>query len=239
MKSRKVLLYLVLPLAFTQCSKKDSTPAPAAAFSYSGAGTAPALVSFTNASKNATSYAWDFGDGATSTETSPTHTYSKGGVYTVSLTATGSGGSASSTKTVNIAAPTSVKITGIKVVQLPFTTPSGGGWDNNSGPDVSYSITDESDHALVTPSTYYPNVTSAQLPLPFTLPTPYQVTNFAAVYKVHVWDYDGDDLPPNPDDWMGGYQFSLSGFASAGYPTTAPLYAPGSSIKLELTLQWQ
>lgn len=245
MKAKKLtapLLLLSLAGALTiGCSKKDAAPpAPSASFTYSGAGLAPATVSFTNTSTDATSYAWDFGDNGSSTERSPSHAYTKGGVYTVTLTAKNAKGTSSTaTRTVNIQAPTSVKITGVKVVQIPFTTTNGGGWDNNSGPDVSYSITDESDHVLVTPTTYFPNVTSAQLPLAFALPTPLQVTNFATVYKIHLWDYDGDDLPANPDDWMGGYQFSFSGFASSGYPTTATLSAAGSSLKLELSLQWQ
>lgn len=235
-----LFIAIATTVVISACSKKDSstTPAPVANFTYSGAGTAPANVSFSNSSTGATSYLWDFGDNSTSTSTSPTHTYTQGGVYTVKLTATGAGGNHSTTKTVNIATPTSVKITGVKVTQMPFTTPGGGGWDNNSGPDVFYTIEDLNS-VLFSSSTYFPNATASSLPIAFSVSPAFQAANFNTTYKVNIWDYDGNDVPSNPDDFIGGYQFSFSAFASSGYPTNAILFVNGNALKIELTLLWQ
>lgn len=228
-------------IIFVSCSKKDtiSSPPPAANFSYSGAGLAPANVSFTNTSSNATSYSWDFGDNATSYQPNPSHTYTQGGVYTVKLTATGNGGSHTTSKTVNISNPSSVKITAIKVVQMPFTSANGGGWDNNSGPDVTYSLTDVNDNLVIESSTYFANVVAGNLPLSFPLDPLFQITNFATTYKVRLWDYDGDDFPANLDDFIGGYTFNLTEAARSGYPSTYTLYLSGNPVKIELSLQWQ
>jgi PKD repeat protein len=236
------ILVIAAFMSFSSCKKGSdtpSTPAPVANFSYSGAGLAPSTVSFSNSSTNATSYSWDFGDNGTSTQASPTHTYTRSGVFTVKLTATGSGGTNTTTKTVNISAPTSAKITGVKVVQMPFTNSSGGGWDNNSGPDVSFTITAENDNVLYTHPTYLPDATSSSLPISFTLATPFQISSFTTTYKVKLYDYDGNDVPPNADDFVGGYSFSLAASAQAGYPTTVTLFATGSNVKIDLTLQWQ
>jgi PKD repeat protein len=243
MKRQALSLAAILFVAtfITNCSKKgsSSTPGPSANFTYSGAGVAPVTVTFTNTSTDAFSYLWDFGDNTTSTSANPSHDYMQGGVYTVKLTATGAGGSNSITKTVNIQSPTSVKILGVKVTQMSFTDGSGGGWDNASGPDVYYSITDVNDVALVTSATFLPNATAASLPIIFTLNPAYQITNFTATYKVKIWDYDLNDVPPNADDFIGGYQFNFSGAAASGYPVVMTLFVAGSTLKIDLVLQWQ
>ncbi len=229
---------IAVTFLFVGCKKDEDNP-PVADFTYTGAGVAPATVTFTNTSLNAHTYSWDFGDNTSSTSSSPSHMYTKGGVFTVKLTATGSGGTHSTTKTVNITAPTTVKVTAIKVLEMPFTMPGGGGWDNNSGPDVFYTIEDASDNVLLSSPTYQPNVTSSSLPITFSVTPPFQPSSFNSTYKVKIWDYDGDDFPPNPDDYIGGYSFNFSIFAATGYPATGVLYVAGGSTKIELSLTWQ
>lgn len=226
------------------CSKGDNTPAPAptpapvANFSYSGAGLAPSTVSFTNQSTNATSYSWDFGDGGTSTSANPTHIYLQGGVYTVRLNATGSGGSNSVSKTVNIQAPTSLKITNLKVTGMSFVDPSCNcGWDSNTGPDVFFVLQDNAGNNLMIGNTFQ-NVSSGSLPLGWVFNPAYQITNLTATYKILVYDEDTNDLPPSPNDYIGGYQFTFSSWATQGYPTKLVLDLPTSTLKLELTVQW-
>jgi PKD repeat protein len=244
----KTRLTAILSIAafasFSSCSKKGGDESPAASvtanFSYSGAGLAPATVTFTNSSSGATSYAWDFGDNSSSTQTSPSHTYTQAGVYTVKLTATGNGRTNSVNKTVNITAPTSVKVVSVKVTAMPFTNSTGGGWDNNSGPDVYYQFTDANDVNLLKSPTFFANVTPAQLPLPFTLNPAFQFTNLAAQVKLLIWDEDASDLPPSGDDFIGGYQFNFAAYAAAGYPSTVTLQTSSTStLKLEMQLQWQ
>jgi hypothetical protein len=59
------------------------------------------------------------------------------------------------------------------------------------------------------------------------------------MYSVRIYDYDGNDTPPNPDDYIDGYQFSFASLAAAGYPTSFTLQNAASQLKVELTLQWQ
>lgn len=223
--------------AFSSCSKKggtDNTPV-VANFTYSGAGLAPATVTFTNSSTGATSYQWDFGDNSTSTSSSPSHNYMQGGVYTVRLTANGPGGSNSVTKTVNIGAPTTMKITGVKVTGMPFTTPSGGGWDPGSGPDVFFEFKNSNGTVLFSGATIN-DVVAANLPLSWTLNQPYSITNFSTPYSISVIDYD----PADPNDPIGSYDnFTFSSATTSGYPTTLVLQSTSSQLKIEFIVQWQ
>lgn len=227
-------ILLLITVTFFSCSKKSSPPMPVANFTYSGAGLAPSKVTFVNTSSNAISYTWDFGDNETSTETSPSHTFKKGGVFTVKLTATGEGGSHSTTKTVNITAPTSVKILGIKLSGMSFTNPSGAGWDATTGPDIFCTVTDNSDVILLTGQTFN-DVTGLPPSLSWGISPGYQITNFVANYKFKIWDYD----TPDPNDFIGGYSFSFSSLAAAGYPTTPVLQKDGDPLKIELLLEWK
>lgn len=242
-QSKWAFVFFGLFVFLGSCSKGDNTPAPAptpapvANFSYSGAGLAPSTVSFTNQSTNATSYSWDFGDGGTSTSANPSHIFLQGGVYTVRLTATGSGGSNSVSKTINIQTPTSLKITNVKITGLPFVNSSGGGWDNNSGPDVYFVMQNNSGVNLLTGNTFQ-NVTQGGLPLGWVVNPAYQITNLAGTYKILVYDEDTSDIPPNPDDLIDGYQFTFSNMATLGYPTKIVLDLPTSALKMELTVQW-
>jgi PKD repeat protein len=238
MTTRTILSVLVF-FFICSCNKKDQSIAVVTAnFSYSGTGIAPSTVQFNNTSTNASSYQWDFGDNSTSTLSSPSHTYSKGGAYTVKLTAMGNSGSNSLTKTVSITSPTSAKITAVKLLQMPFTDAVGAGWDSNTGPDVYFTLTDANDNPLATGNTFN-NVLSSALPLQWNLSTPYQVTNFLSTYKIRFYDEDVNDFPPSSDDYIGGYQFTLSAFTASGYPSTATLYLAGSNLKVELSLLWQ
>jgi PKD repeat protein len=218
---------------FPNCSKKGSSsnPAPVANFTYSGAGVAPATVNFTNNSNNAFSYLWDFGDNATSTSSSPTHTYTQGGVYTVKLTATGAGGSNSTTKTVNISAPTSVKIIGLKLKAMSFVDPSCScGWDATSGPDVFFKLITPANNVAVTGTTFT-DITTASLPLLWNFTTPYQISVLTDVYKIEIWEFD----TPDPNDLISSFTFTPS--LATGYPTTVS--GTSGSTQIELTLQWQ
>lgn len=223
-----------LILSAESCKKNSPPPEPIAGFNYSGAGLAPATVTFTNASSNATSYQWDFGDNSTSFETSPTHKYNAGGVYTVTLRATGAGGTATTSKTVNITSPTSVKITNVKLLGMPFTDGSGAGWDPVDGPDVYFTLSDAADNILLTGSTFN-NVSAIPPTLTWVISPNYQISNFSSIYKVRIMDYDSAD----PDDFIGGYQFPFSSYAATGYPTTIILQTTGNPLKIELDVQWQ
>ena len=238
---KKIILVLLVATAFS-CSSSDSpTPAPTVDFYYSGANVpAPATVSFTSSATNATSYLWDFGDNGSSTSANPGHSYSAGGVYTVKLTATGAGGSTSISKTVNIvAAPTSVKITKVKITAMSFIDPSCNcSWDNNSGPDLYYRLDDNANNTISTGVTFN-NAAQTDLPIYWSLANPVLVTNFAATYNIYAYDQDTNDFPSNPDDYIGGYTFSLLPYTTQGYPTTVTLQNSTSQLKIELTLLWQ
>jgi PKD repeat protein len=231
-------------LLFTSCSKSSDTPAappppptPTANFTFTGAGLAPATVQFTNTSTNSNSYSWDFGDNTTSSATNPTHTYTRGGVYTVRLTATGAGGSNSITKTVNIQAPTSLRINTVSITDMSFLNPRCVcGWDNNSGPDVYFELTDVNNNVLATGGTIN-DVTAASIPLLWNFTQPFPVTNLATTYKINVWDDDGPNQQLlDPDRFIGGYTFN---FNTTSYPANVVLQSPTSNLRIVLGVQWQ
>lgn len=244
MRIHNFLLFpAIIGLTISSCSKTETPaptpptpPPPVANFTYSGNTLAPATISFTNQSTNASTYLWDFGEGGTSTERNPTYVFKKGGTYTVKLTANGNSTSNSTTKTVNIQAPTTVKIKTVKITGMPFVDPSCScGWDTDSGPDVYFVLMDNANNILVTGNTIN-DVTSSSLPIGWTLSTPYQITNFGATYKIIV--YDKDSPPLNPDDAIDGFQFQFSIWANTGYPTIIPLQLNSSQLKLELSVEW-
>lgn len=218
-----------------QQSAQAQLPTPN--FTFTGAGIAPANVSFSNTSSNAVSYNWDFGDGQTSTATNPNHTYTSGGAFSVILTATNDAGSNQITKNVNIAAPpTKVKITKITVIDLPFVNANGSSWDYLNGPDVYYTITDQSDNILMNGSSSRINdVTPANLPLVWTLGTPFEITDFNVGRFIDLWDHDS----PDADDYMGWVGFKMSNYTSGSNPYPTTVTNTANSITVKLDLAWE
>lgn len=244
---------LTIVSTFFSCTK-DSTPpappapppaAPVANFTYTGAGVAPSTVTFTNTSTNATSYLWDFGNNATSVEASPTIKYTAGGVYTVKLTATGAGGSNSTTKTVNITAPTTLKIMSVRITAMPLTKANGGTWDDfpSSGPDVYIKITDNANTTFYKWPFIYRDIIASNLPLNFiienssSVATPLIITsaNFSKNIALELWDDDGILI----HDFLAGIVFAPSSLTTGAnaYPTTAT--ATVSGLTAVFTLKWE
>lgn len=253
MNIKKPLIFLAIISFFFSCTKDSPAPtptptppaAPVANYSYTGAGVAPSTVTFTNTSTNATSYLWDFGNNATSVEASPTYKYTAGGVYTVKLTATGAGGSNSTTKTINITAPTTLKIMSVKITALPLTKANGASWDvfpSSSGPDVYFKITDEATTTFYNHPFYIEDVVASKLPLDFLLQNSSRVANpliitsanFSKRIALELWDFDaaGDEL-------MTGLSFPPSSLTTGAnaYPTTYT--ATVSGLTAVFTLKWE
>ena len=85
-KGFKVILMLMVSLAFVGCDDDDAVlPKVTAEFTQT-VNQDNGVVTFINVSENADSFTWDFGDGTMSSETNPTKIYETG-TYTVTLTA--------------------------------------------------------------------------------------------------------------------------------------------------------
>jgi len=213
-----------------------STPAaPSANFTISGDGNfAPCEVTFTNTSSNATSYSWNFGDGSsTVTQENPKHTFASGGVFSVTLTASGSGGSNSITKVVNIKnAPTKLKMTKLTLTDYPQTNSSGGGWDNNSGPDIYYKIMDENQTTTYFTGGTHSDVAYNDLPLIYTTGLPVTFIDLDEKYTIVFYDYDN----VGSDDFIGGYYFTPSD--RNGYPSVISFSSSTSDLKFEIEVTW-
>lgn len=239
----KVALILTTSLSLINCSSDNSpavpaTPAPTVDYTYSGASSpAPALVSFTSNTTNTTTYLWDFGDNSTSTIANPQHTYTAGGTYTVKLTATGVGGTTSTTKTVNVAAAlTKVKITKVTLTSIPFTTTSGTGWDLLDGPDIFFQIQNISGTSLFDIRNTFNivnNVVPANLPIVWTLTTPYDITDLTQWKFIHFYD---NDTTVNDD--MSYASFLLSNYTSGSNPYPATVTQTQNGITITLNLTW-
>lgn len=239
-----ILSVFAFSLLLLGCSKSSDTPAPVAAptvdFSYSGVGPAPTLVTFSNMSTNATSYSWDFGDNSYSSDANPQHGYLTSGVYTVKLTATNSTSSVSTTKTINIsAAYTKVTVTKITITQMPFTKPSGAGWDPTSGPDVFVNISDSVSVVKYNGSAnVFSNATSSSLPIWFnTVPNYVNNNNFYVARYVDVWDDDS----PLANDYIGFIYFRLADYITLPnpYPSSINISNSTTGISATLDLIWQ
>lgn len=240
----KAVLILTASLSLLNCSSDNSSPAPVAPaptvdFSYSGnTAPAPALVSFNSSVTNATTYLWDFGDNASSTVANPQHTYTAGGTYTVKLTASGVGGSTSTTKTVNVAAAlTKVKITKVTLTAIPFTTTSGAGWDTNDGPDIFFQIQNINGTSLFDiRNTFYVvnNVVPANLPIEWSLTTPFDITDLTQWKFIHFYDYD----TTSANDDMSYASFLLSNYTSGTNPYPATVTQTQNGITVILSLTW-
>ena len=240
MKIQSVLMSITLAglVVFAACKKKSDDsqklPAPTADFTYTGADAkAPATVVFANVSINAETYLWEFGDGDTSTAKNPSHAYQAGGNYTVKLTATGPGGTHSVTKTLNILpAPTTCAIQSISVTAMPFADPNGAGWDLLDGPDVCYQITNTNGDVLLDgTSTRKDNSAAGNLPLSWTLSTPFNITPLNTARNIQIMDYDlvGSDV-------IGSVPF-LPNLYRGTYPTTVLLTNKDLTVKLNIA--WQ
>ncbi|HVG13291.1 MAG TPA: PKD domain-containing protein [Flavisolibacter sp.] len=242
------MLTIALCTLVVSCSKKGSDPdaptgetttTPAVAdFTFSGTGIVTASMTFTNTSMHATSYNWDFGDNNTSTAVSPTHTYAKAGTYVVKLTAKGPAATSITTKTVTIQKPTSVKITGLSVEALPLLTPAGEAWDAvtppDSGADVYYAFYNSSGVLLIKGQRYYDDVSSATLPLTYTLTAPIVINDFNAEQTVKLFDFDFSN---DPDDLVSTANFNFSTAETKGYPNNFEIGS--GDVKIKLAVQWQ
>ncbi len=171
----KKLLYLLLPALLTvaACSKKDNptpAPVPAAVASFTMARTVAEVnepVQLTNTSAGAVRYEWRSSDNPSSINVAPNTVFSNAtpGAYTITLTAYNSAGvPATSTQTIRIGRR---YIVGLRVNQLNFFNANGQPWDSGSGPDVFFRLSRAG--AVVATGNPFNNLTSAQLPVGWTL----------------------------------------------------------------------
>jgi len=187
---------------------KDAIPEPTANFTYSGADNfAPCRVEFSNTSSNATDYEWDFGDGNSSDKENPTNVFNSGGTYNVTLTAINSEGKQNViNKTITIKnKPTEFVILGLQLTDFPTTDSNGASWDDTTGPDLYFELTDDSGNEFFTTG-YYEDVLTSDLPLSYTNNFPYIITNLNKEYKINLRDYDSWGT----DDNLGWYYFTVS-----------------------------
>jgi PKD repeat protein len=216
----------------------NNVPAPNADFIISSGNNqpAPTVVSFSNVSTNASSYDWDFGDGASSSSSSPSHVYSNAGTYSVILTARNSVGVQDTrTRTVYVTTPvvvpTQVRITQVRLVDMPFLDGTGAGWDPLDGPDVYFDITNQSSTILRDgENSHGNNLLPSQLPIQWTLSTPFVVSSLTSPRFFLFYDYDSAD----PNDYINYVGLAFSDLTS--YPTSYQLTQNGITIRL--TLEW-
>lgn len=234
---KKMILFILIGLFLLSCGKdipNVSIVKPIADFNITQIGNyAPSAVNFNDNSSNATNYFWNFGDGETSTEIYPKHIFKNGGSYNVTLRVTNTTGESTITRTVVISsAPTKLKITNLVLIAYPLTTPSGGGWDSGSGPDIYPEITYSTGKAIYS-SIRKEDVVISQLPL--TYPVNFIFTDLTYRNQIDFYDYD----PIGSNEWMGGYYFTVSNCIptdGSKYPTS--LNFTGGSVEFTANMEW-
>lgn len=239
--SRSVAVTIILALLLVGCdsggSSMEENQAPNASFSVDNqeprAGTA---VSFTaNASDpdgSIESYEWDFGDESSATGSSVSHTYDEASSFSVRLTVTDDeGASGTATRTVDVQQQfTRATITEVRLVDFPFTTDEGAGWDFSSGPDPYYAAAEVGSNTNLATSPYYNDVAESDLPLPYS-DTQWTIDDLEGDYVVDIYDSD-----TNEDDFISGIEFNLSNEIGT-YSETVTLSIQGTTI--ELDINWQ
>jgi len=244
-KMRNLILCLVLMVSsiiLFNCSKDEnpsgpSIPNPIASFTESGEPVSPATIIFQNTSENADFYVWRFGDGETTTLTNPSHTYNTHGTYLVILIAINNNTNIADTCSKQLViAPGSVFVEAIRIDEMPFTDSYGAGWDLLSGPEVYPDLVTSSTTVLTFRSYYYPDAAPSDLPLQWSLSTPFRITNWNTVYFVALWDYDDFG-----DDYIGtSYGFRIDDIiTSNGYVSAITRQNSTGTISAVITLRWQ
>lgn len=253
MRVLAVLIALTLAFTLTACdsagpgSGSDDSggegggtenEAPSVNFSYSPqnprAGTS---VDFTaNASDpdgEIRSYSWDFdGDGnQDASGPNPTYSFDRAGQYSASLTVTDDdGASRTAGNSVSIRQRyTQVRVTQVDLIEMPFTTESGQGWDAFSGPDVYIEVRDGLGE-FVAESGYYLDIGPSDLPLSYS-ETPFTIDNLEEDHSINIYDSDTTN-----DDFIGGVVYSYDNLIGQ-YPNNFTLDA-GEGITYEVSLEW-
>lgn len=213
-------------------------PDPIASFTYTGGTVTPATINFQNNSQNANSYLWEFGDGSTSTQENPSKTYNQHGTYTVTLTAnnTVTGDFNQTSQNITIT-PGKVFLQRVIVDEFPFLDVNSVPWDNFSGPDLYFTISDSLTNIQYTAVTYYEDLTQGNLPVQWDLSPEFEFLGWGKTFYIDLWDYD----PADPDDYIGYVGFKINQFVSSNYPTTVSLQRnqTNGTIRIRIGLRWQ
>lgn len=229
---RKAIVYIFVLSGFFYSCTKD-TDKCIADFTMTGDnGIAPDTVNFTNNSVNASAYNWDFGDGTTSAEISPKHVYSSAGKYTVTLKAIGADTSYK-TKMLAVNATSGKKVTITKVVMndFPSSDNSGNAWDDLSGPDIFFRVSDEANTITYFESLIGREVNKADMPVIWFTSSNPVIFNASEKRILHFYD---DDSPAAPA-FMGNILIDLSAFTT--FPPSIDINSGG--MKLVVYLVWE
>lgn len=241
--TRIVTSLLLLPLlVIAGCDSGTDAPPnqpPSVDFSYTpNSPRAGTTVNFTaNANDpdgDVVSYSWDFdSDGVQDASgPNPSHEFPSEGNFAVTLEVTDNE-DATNTASESISVSqqyTRVRITDVVIEDMPFTNDSGQPWDFSSGPDVYFSVFNETDDEFVSRSNTINNVEPPDLPI-----SPsggeFTITNLSDEYSINLIDDDTSD-----DDFIGGIIFEYGNLIE-DYPGSIELDA-GGGIVLDVSLEW-
>lgn len=118
--------------------------------------------------------------------------------------------------------PSKILITKIRVTKFPATDSGGAGWDLLSGADIFPKVLKGS--TVLWDSPTYTEDASASSSHDFTPSPSIQISDLSSQHTIELYDYDNTD----PDDWMGGINFTPSSFIN-GAPSSFTLDAGGST----------
>lgn len=122
------------------------------------------------------------------------------------------------------------KITSIKLTEIPFVDANSIGWDNASGPDVFFELTDINSNVKLTGG-QVADISTSSLPLAWNFSTAFVINNLSTTYFFKF--YDHDDL--DPDDYIGGVGLKMDLYKDT-YPASISLNYNG--IKVTVNGVW-
>lgn len=219
----------------------DPVGNPTASFSINSSNGyyAPTTIYCNNTSTNATRCVWTLTKpdytSTTSTNREPSFTCTQAGTYTLTLTVYNADDISSTTeRSFTLAMPSSVKITYLKLQQIPMLDSDNSSWDTGllggADPDIFFTILTSSNNLLYT-SGVRNDITSNEFPI--TWNNVNTTLDFGSNYYVKFWDQDGglDD-----DDLMSSCIFNTS-YITPG-TTTYVWEAANGTVKFTVGLEW-
>lgn len=133
--------------------------------------------------------------------------------------------------------PTKIKITKIRIKQFPNSDGTTN-WDFTNGPDIYIKLY-KSSSLIFTSATYASNaIGDGSMNYEETFSPSFESNNSSSLFRMDLFDYDGNDTPSNPDDLMTSIYFST--YANfIGFPSSFNIQDSTGAFKAEVSVTYE
>lgn len=124
-------------------------------------------------------------------------------------------------------------ITQITQIMMPFANNNGNAWDALSGPDV-YLVLKSGSGSTMRQSAVHSNINPGNLPITWTLGSPYTVDNLNSTFYLAVYD---EDLTGS-EEIARTTPFRLAELKQLGYPAFISVKNDNGTLEARISLVW-